>query len=116
MTEQEPSPWSVSRGDELHVKTPAIEDVTVLLDEPRERTTLPDGRSHLVFVRASGNMVGVNLDLEADVDRCVLVEDEDGFQHVLVRSSDSEEVVFTRRQPGQPDDWERRDGFEITAV
>ena len=61
-------------------------------------------------------MVGINVPEEIDVERCLLVEDADLFQHALVRDDDGNSFLFTRRQPGEPDDWERREGFEIDAV
>lgn len=115
MAESETSVWTVKRGDQLRIESPGIGEATVLVSEPRERTTLSDGRSHAVFVRADGRMVGVNFPPETEVERAILVEDEDRFQHVLVQATTGEEVLMTRRQPGQPDDWEQRDGFEVVV-
>lgn len=116
MAEAEVPIWDAEPGDRLSIESPDIGEVTVLLPNPRERTTLQDGRSHLVFVLGNGRMVGINVPDEIDVERCILVEDADGFQHALVRDDDGSSFLFTRRQPGQPDDWEERERFETSTV
>lgn len=104
------------RGDQLLIKSPEVGKVTVLLPEPRKRTTLQDGRHHFVFVRPSGRMVGMNVPGDIDVERSLLVEDEDGFQHAIVAGFNGEAALYTRRPPGQPDDWEQRDTIEPSAI
>jgi hypothetical protein len=116
MSRTEAPIWDAERGDRILIESPDIGEVTVLFSEPRERTRLQDGRNHLVFVRSSGRMVGMNTSGDIDIDRCILVEDEDGFQHAVVRGAESGASLFTRRPPGEPDDWERRQGFETNAV
>lgn len=116
MSKTEAPIWDAERGDRLQVQSPDIGEVTVLLADPRKRTRLEDGKNHLVFVRANGRMVGINVPGDIDVDRCLLLEDGDGFQHAAVRGAESGALLFTRRPPGQPDDWERREALEIDAV
>lgn len=116
MAESQTSIWTVKRGNQLRVQTPDIGDVTVLVPKPREETTLPEGRDHAVFVRANGQMVGINFPPELEIERSILVEDEDLYQHVFAQTSSGEELVLTRRQPGQPDDWEQRDGFDVVIT
>lgn len=116
MAESEASIWSANRGDQLRIDSPDIGDVIVLVSEPREQTTLPDGRAHAVFVRANGQMVGVNFPANLELERSILVEDEDLYQHIVARTSSGDELILTRRQPGQPEDWERRDGFDVVAT
>lgn len=116
MSQTEAPIWDAERGDRLLIESPDIGEVTVLLPHSKKQTRLQDGRDHLVFVRANGRMVGINVPGDIDVDRCILLEDEDGFQHAVVRGAKSEAFLFTRRPPGQPDDWERREAFETNAV
>lgn len=116
MSRTEAPIWDAERGDRLLIQSPDIGEVTVLLPDSREETRLKDGRNHLVFVRANGRMVGINLPGDIDVERCLLLEDDEGFQHAVVRGAESEPLLFTRRPPGQPDDWERREDFETGAV
>lgn len=116
MSRPETTPWSADRHDQFAIESPDIGDVTVLLPEPKERTQLSDGRNHLVFVRPNGRMVGLNAPVDVDVEDCVLLEDEEGFQHAIADSDDSGAVLLTRRPPGEPDDWELREDFEMNAV
>lgn len=108
--------WDAEPGDQLTIESPAIGEVNVLVSATREQTTLQDGRTHLVFVRGNGRMVGINVPQEIDVDRSLLVEDTDRFQHALVKDNDGDLSLFTRRPPGEPDDWERRESIETSGV
>lgn len=112
MAESESPIWNVQPGDQLTIRSPDVGPVTVLLPKPKKHTKLKDGTDHVVFVRPNGRMIGMNTDVSVNENQCILVEDEDGFQHALVGYTD-EPVVMTRRQPGEPSDWEQRDGFEI---
>lgn len=113
MAESDTSIWTVNRGDKLRIQSPDIGDVTVLVSEPRKETTLPDGRAHAVFVLSDGQMAGINFPPETDIERSILVEDEDRYQHIIGRTVDGKELILTRREPGQPEDWEERDGFDV---
>lgn len=108
--------WDAEPGDQLTIESPAIGEVNVLVSATREQTTLQDGRTHLVFVRGNGRMVGINVPQEIDVDRSLLVEDTDRFQHALVKDNDGDLSLFTRHPPGEPDDWERRESIETSGV
>lgn len=115
MSDQEVAIQDLQRGDELYIESPEIGVVTVLLPGPKQRTRTEDGRHHVVFVHPSGRIIGINLPPETALENCVLVADETGFQHAIV-GTDREPVLFTRRQPGQPDDWERREELELRAA
>ena len=99
----------LDRGEEIRI--PEVGDAQVILEGPREATTLDPGVAHLVFAHPSGRTIGLNWappDGEADWDVIRLLADEEGFQHALLVRPDDTVRLLTRRPPGQPDDWEDR--------
>lgn len=100
----------LERNDVVHLSEPDIGEVTVLIPEPRKTTTLTSGEEHFVFAHHSGRLIGLNWDASDDGewDECILVRDTDGYHHVLLCRPGGEVRLLTRREPGQPDDWENR--------
>jgi len=111
-----PEPDTVIRGlthgDTARVTDPDIGEVSVMVFRPQETTEVTPGIQQFVFTHQSGRIIGMNRTLDADEDgdweACRLVVDEDGFQHALLVRPDGEVHLHTRREPGQPDDWEHR--------
>lgn len=96
-------------NDVVQLTEPDIGQATVLVPEPRETTTLESGEEHFVFTHHSGRMIGLNWDAgDGEWTECVLVRDTDGFHHAILCQPDGEVRLLTRREPGQPDDWEDR--------
>ena len=113
MQQPEPQIWSVQPGDEFSIESPEIGTVSVLRPKSREQTQLGNGRHHVVFVRPNGRMIGMNVPKDIEPEQCILVEDEEGYQHAVV-GHNGNSALLTRRQPGEPDDWERRENLEMT--
>jgi hypothetical protein len=94
------------------VSDPDIGEVSVMIFEPQETAEITPGVQQFVFTHRSGRIVGMNRTLgpneDHDWEACRLVADEDGFQHTLLLRPDGELHLHTRREPGEPDDWEHR--------
>lgn len=99
-------------GDTAHVTDPDIGEVSVMVFQPQETTEIAPGIQQFVFTHKSGQIIGMNRTLDASEDggweACRLVVDEDGFQHALLLRSNGDLHLHTRREPGEPDDWEHR--------
>lgn len=102
----------LDRGDVVRVTDPDIGEVSVLVYGPQETTELAPGIQQFVFTHESGRVIGMNRSLgtdeDGDWDACRLVVDEDGLQHALLVRPSGEIHLHTRREPGQPEDWEHR--------
>lgn len=102
----------LQRGDTVRVTDPDIGEVSVLIYRPQETGEVAPGIQQFVFTHESGRIIGMNRALGPDEDdgwdACRLVTDEDDFQHVLLLRPDGEVHLHTRREPGQPEDWEHR--------
>jgi len=115
-----PDPGTVvrdlSRGDNARITDPDIGEVSVIVFRPQETAEVAPGIQQFVFTHQSGRMIGMNRTLDANEDSdwetCRLVVDEDGFQHALLLRSDNEVHLHTRREPGEPDDWEYRGAIQ----
>lgn len=111
-----PDPGTVvrdlTRGDTVRVTNPDIGEVSVVVRRPQETAEIAPGIQQFVFTHQSGRIIGMNRTLAANEDDdwevCRLVVDEDGFQHVLLLRPNGELHLYTRREPGEPDDWEHR--------
>lgn len=83
-----------------------------MIPEPRETTDMAPGVKQFVFTHASGRMIGLNWEVPDDGDdnweECTLVVDNDGWQHALLLRRNGDIHLLTRREPGEPDDWEDR--------
>jgi hypothetical protein len=107
-------------GDEIRVTEPDIGKVAVIIPEPQETAEVAPGIQQFVFTHESGRIIGMNRSLGIDEDSgwetCRLVIDDDGFQHSLLLRSNGDVHLHTRREPGQPEDWEHRgvvEGIEL---
>ena len=102
----------LNRGDTVRVTEPDIGEVSVLVYRPQETAEVAPGIQQFVFTHESGRIVGMNrslgVDEDDDWDACRLVADPDGFQHALLLRGNGEVHLHTRREPGQPEDWEHR--------
>jgi hypothetical protein len=102
----------LSRGDTVRVTDPDIGEVGVLVQRPQETAEVAPGIQQFVFTHESGRIIGMNRSLGPDEDdgwdACRLVADPDGFQHALLLRSNGDVHLHTRREPGQPEDWEHR--------
>lgn len=102
----------LNRGDRLRVSDPDIGEVSVIVHAPQETGEVAPGIQQFVFTHESGRIIGMNRSLGVDEDTgwdvCRLVVDEDGFQHAILVRTDGEVHLHTRREPGQPEDWEHR--------
>ncbi|WP_276259113.1 hypothetical protein [Haloglomus litoreum] len=102
----------LSRGDTVRVTDPDIGEVEVLIQRPQETAEVAPGIQQFVFTHQSGRIIGMNrslgVDEDDDWDVCRLVADPDGFQHALLLRSNGDVHLHTRREPGQPEDWEHR--------
>ena len=98
-------------GDEICVADPEVGKVGVIIRGPQETAELGPGIQQFVFTHESGRIIGMNRNLGVDEDdgweACRLV-DEDGFQHALLLRTNGDVHLHTRREPGQPEDWEHR--------
>ena len=111
-----PEPATVVRnldhGDTVRVSEPDIGEVSVVVYRPRETAEIGPGIQQFAFTHESGRIIGMNRSLDpnedSDWDACPLVIDEDGYQHALLTRSSGEVHLHTRREPGQPEDWEHR--------
>lgn len=103
---------NLDHGDAVRVTDPDIGEVSVIVYRPQETTELGPGIQQFVFTHESGRIIGMNrsIDLEesGDWEACPLVIDEDGYQHALLVRPNGEVHIHTRREPGQPEDWEHR--------
>jgi hypothetical protein len=99
-------------GDTARITDPDVGEVSVVVYEPQETTEIAPGIQQFVFTHESGRIIGMNratgVDANAGWEECRLVVDEDGFQHALLVRSNGELHLHTRREPGQPEDWEHR--------
>lgn len=99
-------------GDEVRVADPEIGEVAVMVRAPQETAEVAPGIQQFVFTHESGRIIGMNRSLGPDEDDgwdvCRLVADPDGFQHALLLRSNGDVHLHTRREPGQPEDWEHR--------
>lgn len=102
----------LNRGDTVRVTEPDIGEVSVLVYRPQETAEVAPGIQQFVFTHESGRIVGMNrslgVDEDDDWDACRLVADPNGFQHALLLRGNGEVHLHTRREPGQPEDWEHR--------
>jgi hypothetical protein len=102
----------LNRGDTVRVTEPDIGEVSVLVYRPQETAEVAPGIQQFVFTHESGRIIGMNrslgVDEDDDWDACRLVADPDGFQHALLLRGNGEVHLHTRREPGQPEDWEHR--------
>jgi hypothetical protein len=111
-----PDPSDVVRnlehGDLARVTDPDIGEVSVMVFRPQETAEIAPGIQQFVFTHKSGQIIGMNRTLDANEDgnweACRLVVDEDGFQHALLLRPNGDLHLHTRREPGEPDDWEHR--------
>jgi hypothetical protein len=103
---------NLDHGDTVRVSDPDVGEVTVVIYRPQETAEIGPGIQQFVFTHESGRIIGMNrsldIDEESDWDACPLVVDEDGFQHTLLVRPSGEVHLHTRREPGQPEDWEHR--------
>lgn len=99
-------------GDAARVTDPEVGEVSVVVYRPQETAEVAPGIQQFVFTHDSGRIIGMNRSLgvneDDDWDACRLVVDEDGFQHALLLRSNGDVHLHTRREPGQPEDWEHR--------
>jgi hypothetical protein len=99
-------------GDEVRVRGPDVGRVAVIVQGPQEIAEVAPGVQQFVFTHESGRIIGMNRNLGLDEDdgweACRLVVDDDGFQHALLLRSNGDVHLHTRREPGQPEDWEHR--------
>lgn len=99
-------------GDTALVTDPDIGEVSVMAFRPQETAEIAPGIQQFVFTHDSGRIIGMNRTLDADGDgdweACRLVVDEDGFQHALLLRPNGDLHLYTRREPGEPEDWEHR--------
>lgn len=102
----------LNRGDRLRVSDPDVGEVSVIVYAPQETAEVAPGIQQFVFTHEAGRIIGMNRSLGVDEDAgwdvCRLVVDEDGFQHALLVRSNGDVHLHTRREPGQPEDWEHR--------
>jgi hypothetical protein len=102
----------LNHGDTVRVTEPDIGEVSVLVYRPQETAEVAPGIQQFVFTHESGRIIGMNrslgVDEDDDWDACRLVADPDGFQHALLLRGNGEVHLHTRREPGQPEDWEHR--------
>jgi hypothetical protein len=103
-------------GDEIRVVEPEVGKVGVVIGAPQETAEIAPGIQQFVFTHESGRIIGMNRNLGVDEDggweHCRLVVDEDGFQHAVLLRTNGEVHLHTRREPGQPEDWEHRGPVE----
>lgn len=103
---------NLTYGDIARVTDPDIGEVSVVVFRPQETTEVAPGIQQFVFTHESGRIIGMNRTLDAgedgDWETCRLVVDEDGFQHALLLRPNGDLHLHTRREPGEPDDWEHR--------
>lgn len=103
---------NLDHGDLVRVTDPDIGEVSVIVYRPQETAQIAPGVQQFVFTHESGQIIGMNRSLEMDEDddwdACRLVVDEDGYQHALLVRPSGEVHLHTRREPGQPEDWEHR--------
>lgn len=103
---------NLDHGDIVRVTDPDIGEVSVIVYRPQETAEIAPGIQQFVFTHESGQIIGMNRSLETDEDdgwdACRLVVDEDGYQHALLVRPSGEVHLHTRREPGQPEDWEHR--------
>jgi hypothetical protein len=119
-----PTPATVVRnldhGDSVRVTDPDIGDVSVIVYRPTETADVAPGVQQFVFTHESGRIIGMNrtlgVDEESDWEACPLVVDEDGFQHALLLRADGDVHLHTRREPGQPEDWEHRGVVDLEPL
>ncbi|SDG13604.1 hypothetical protein SAMN05216218_1169 [Halorientalis regularis] len=99
-------------GDTARVTDPDVGEVSVMVFRPQETAEVAPGIQQFVFTHESGRIIGMNRTLDADEDgdweACRLVVDDDGFQHALLLRPNGDLHLHTRREPGEPDDWEHR--------
>jgi hypothetical protein len=99
-------------GDTARVADPDVGEVSVMVFRPQETAEVAPGIQQFVFTHESGRIIGMNRTLAADEDgdweACRLVVDDDGFQHALLLRPNGDLHLHTRREPGEPDDWEHR--------
>jgi hypothetical protein len=102
----------LDHGDGVSVTDPDIGEVSVVVHRPQETAEIGPGVQQFVFTHESGRIIGMNrsvgIDEDGDWEACPLVADEDGYQHALLLRSDGEVHLHTRREPGQPENWEHR--------
>lgn len=102
----------LTHGDAVRVTEPDLGEVSVIVYEPQETMEVAPGIQQFVFTHESGQIIGMNRSLGADADNdweaCRLVIDDDGFQHALLLRPNEDVHLHTRREPGQPEDWEHR--------
>jgi hypothetical protein len=103
---------NLDHGDVVRVTDPDVGEVSVVVYEPQETAEIAPGVQQFVFTHESGRIIGMNRNLGLDDDdgweACRLVVDDDGFQHALLLRSNGDVHLHTRREPGQPEDWEHR--------
>lgn len=103
---------NLEHGDIARVTDPDIGEVSVMVFQPQETAEVAPGIQQFVFTHKSGQIIGMNRTLDANEDGswevCRLVIGEDGFQHALLLRSNGDLHLHTRREPGEPDDWEHR--------
>ena len=112
MTEPDTVIRDLTYGDAARVTEPDIGEVSVMVFQPQETAEVAPGIQQFVFTHESGRIIGMNRTLGADEDgdweACRLVVDEDGFQHALLLRPNGDLHLYTRREPGEPEDWEHR--------
>lgn len=101
---------NLTRGDVFQVTEPDLGRMKLLIPGPRKTTEIEPRTQQFVFTHPSGRMIGFNYEAGGrdDWEECRLVADTDGYHHVLLLHPDGNVIVYTRREPGQPGDWERR--------
>jgi hypothetical protein len=103
---------NLDHGDTVRLTDPDVGVVSVVIYRPQETAEIGPGIQQFVFTHESGRIIGMNRSLDSNEDSdweaCPLVVDEDGFQHALLVRPSGEVHLHTRREPGQPEDWEHR--------
>jgi hypothetical protein len=103
---------NLDHGDVVRVTDPDIGEVSVIVHSPQETAEIGPGIQQFVFTHESGRIIGMNRSIDLDEDdgwdACRLVIDEDGYQHALLVRASGDVHLHTRREPGQPEDWEHR--------
>ncbi|MFB6165354.1 MAG: hypothetical protein ABEJ31_09380 [Haloarculaceae archaeon] len=103
---------NLDHGDLLRVADPDVGEVSVIVYRPQETDEIAPGIQQFVFTHESGQIIGMNRSLEVNEDdgwdACPLVVDEDGYHHALLVRPSGDVHLHTRREPGQPGDWEHR--------
>lgn len=99
-------------GDTVRVTDPDLGEVSVIVYRPQQTAEIAPGIQQFVFTHESGRAIGMNRSVGVDENggwnAARLVADEDGYQHVLLVRAGGDVDLHTRREPGQPEDWEHR--------